>query len=543
MKTVILLFIILLPLTSFTQRKASYKVGVPYKYIEAPTSYKFQNEEQTKTLTIKLENGYIYFQMFDNRTLSEVRIKKVKLNDKIPKYSKIIGISKLGEKIYCFYFHRNPDNKKWVIKCRNIDFFSCSFSGKEKTVLETDKYLASFWEFQSLISSDDSKIMFYWRHQPKNFKDKVNYDVFTLSVFDHELNNIKTSSVTMPYTEKKMDNIQFLIQNNGTPYMLALVFNDDTRNKKKKDKKKVVANYHYELFQINLSSKSILRTKITLGKTLITDCYISAGKDNSILASGFYTKKIKENLRVPIGFQGPKASVDGMCLFRIDDIGLILSEKKFEIPNEIVNQYENSSNKSENDSELSNLKMRRIISQDDGSTIIIAEQIYISSSSGVSFSNNSQTVNSDEHYHLDDIIICKLNSKDAISWIKKLPKRQKGTNRYEDLSFSYQNFNNNHYIIFLDNIKNIDLPLDQKPAIHSSGKGGYLTYYRIPDDSGKLSKHSIFSTKSVPVKGRKSPYSLYFFKPNEVIKTSESTFMVEFYKRFKEDVMVQVKVE
>lgn len=136
-----------------------------------------------------------------------------------------------------------------------------------------------------------------------------------------------------------------------------------------------------------------------------------------------------------------------------------------------------------------------------------------------------------------------MNSENEVTWIKKLPKRQVGVNRSDDLGFSYQNFNNNHYLIFLDNVKNVDLPLNQKPAIHSSEKWGYLTYYKVSDNLGEVSKHSIFTTKGIPVKGRKAPYLLYFFKKSEVIKTSETSFMVEFYKKFKKDVMIQVNVE
>lgn len=540
MKAIVLFFLFLLPITAFTQTKAAYKIGRPYEYIPAPTQYEFQDEEQDETLTIKISGAFMYFQKFDNRTLSETEREDINMYDEIHKGALLLGISKVGEKIVCFYRYWDVEVGHWYIKYREIDFDSCAFKGEEKTLLKFSE-TPSVLFFRYTVSKDRSKIMFYWRHHPTEFRDKLNYDVFSFFVFDTELKQLKKGRMTMPYTEYKMDPEQFIVHSDGTPYMLSRVFNDDTRSKKEKGKgKEIVANYHYEVFQIDLSLKGILRTDLRLERNLITDMYLSEAADNTIFASGFYTKKNDENRDI-LNVKVSEESVDGLCLFRIDDIGEVFSEKQFEIPNEIVNQYESTSKKTGNDSELSHLKMRAIVAnEEDGSTVLIAEQYQYYTSTSTSTHGSRTVENSTEHYRFDDMIICKISSDNEILWIKKLPKRQVGGNS-EDLGFSYQKINNNHYLIFLDNVNNIDLPMNQKPDVHVSGKGGYLTYYKVLDKSGAVSKHAVFATKKITGNGQ--TYPLYHFRPHEVIKTLDNTFMMEFYKKSEEDVMIQVKVE
>lgn len=542
MKTINTLLLILLPLFALTQSKRSYKVGTPYKYIDAHADYQFPNEDTTETLTIKIRGFNMYFQKFNHRTRSEIKVEKTELYREVPSGSSIIHISKFGGKILCFYMKWAGEDKKWIVGYKEIDFRSCKFIGKEKTLFETQESPAAYWNFPYHISKDKSKIMFFWRHYPKKFKDKLNYDVFSFHTFDTELNPLEATKITMPYTEKKMDHNQILLHSNGTAYMLARVFNDDTRDVKKKKGGNKVVNYHYEVFQIDLSSKNILKTSLALENTLMTNLYLSESTDENMFVSGFYTNKSNKDLTI-LGIKVSEASVDGLCLFQIDDIGSVLDQKKIEIPNDIVNQYEGTKNNKKKNPELVHLKMRKIASQEDGSRILIAEQFSYSISTSTSTSSSGGiTTTTTKRYNYDDILVCKLDARNEVVWMKKLPKSQVGVNRFADLGFNYQYLNGNHCFIFLDNVKNIDLPLNQKPVAHSSEKWGYLTYYKVEDRTGNVSKHSVFTTKGIPVSNRKRPYLLYFFKKDEVIKTSNNTFMMEFYKKSKEDVMIEVKV-
>ena len=106
------------------------------------------------------------------------------------------------------------------------------------------------------------------------------------------------------------------------------------------------------------------------------------------------------------------------------------------------------------------------------------------------------------------------------------------------MSYSYFHTNGNHYLIYLDNVKNINLPLDKIPALHIDGMGGYLTAYKVNDATGDVSKGSILDTRKV-----KAKLAVHQFSNNRVIKTAEDEFIVEVYKKKKEDVLIKVKIK
>lgn len=525
MKRKIFLFTLLFPFLTFAQRKATYKVGKPYNFLETETLYQLQNAEKTQTLTIKYDKNHYHFQKFSNKSGAEIRKIKIKRTEIVPFGAYIIDFCRVGDKIFCFT--ARYQKQKILVQYREFDFKTCRFLTERKMLLDIGQGdFPSSSNIECAFSLDKSKIMFCWRNWGKSYEDSPAYEAFSFHVFNTALEKLEGGRVLLPYPTDKIDVWQLLLHSNGTPYVLAAVYGDDPENVKDLKGKKIIANYHYELFQIDLGAKAVLRTKLDLENTLITHLYMSEGSENSIFCSGFYTNRTAKNLDF-LGIKISSASADGLCLFRVDDIGMLVNETKIEIPDDIVHQYKGIADKSDNNSELSNLRMRYISTQEDGSKIIIAEQMY------------TRNIN-----HFDDVLICKVNDKEELLWMKKLPKRQNGgsADGTSDVSFSYQNLNNNHYIIFLDHVKNVNLSIDQKPVPHTSGKGGYLTYYKIKDGSGAVSKESVFSTYRAAVGRKKLHYRLHFFRAKDVIKTSESSFMMEFYKKFQKDVMVRVKV-
>jgi predicted aspartyl protease len=79
--------------------------------------------------------------------------------------------------------------------------------------------------------------------------------------------------------------------------------------------------------------------------------------------------------------------------------------------------------------------------------------------------------------------------------------------------------------------------LDQIPALHSDGYGGYLTSFKINDETGAISKGSILDTREVTDK-----MEVYQFSNNRIVKTAEDQFVLEVYKKSKEDVLIKVDI-
>jgi hypothetical protein len=121
--------------------------------------------------------------------------------------------------------------------------------------------------------------------------------------------------------------------------------------------------------------------------------------------------------------------------------------------------------------------------------------------------------------------------------MKKLPKRQEGGAGFGGMSYCYFISDKNHYMIFLDNEKNMDLPLTEVPARHVDGAGGFLTAYKINDASGAAEKVSLLNTRDV------NGMEVFQFAPHRIMATDVNTLVFEAYKKKKEDILVKIVLE
>ena len=160
-----------------------------------------------------------------------------------------------------------------------------------------------------------------------------------------------------------------------------------------------------------------------------------------------------------------------------------------------------------------------------------------------SYNASTKSTTTTYHYYYQEMFMCKISSSGEMLWMQKLPKNQyrKSTNSYSannyDLSYKYMEKNGSHYLLYLDNVKNMHLGLNEYPARHMSGKGGYLTAYKIDDTSGDVSKLSLFDMKDV------NGIAVYQFSTDRIIKASEEEVLLELYKKKKEDILIRIAIQ
>ena len=116
-------------------------------------------------------------------------------------------------------------------------------------------------KFDFITSYDESKLMVQYRKKPEVKRDTKSYDIIGVNVYDFTLNPVWSNEYKMPYTERRMNLLDFAVDSEGHGYMLSKVFHDDS-NKDKKKKKDKDANYHMELFRLLDGSDNIEITKI-----------------------------------------------------------------------------------------------------------------------------------------------------------------------------------------------------------------------------------------------------------------------------------------
>lgn len=515
----------------------SYKASQPYKVFDASSKYYFANGNEA--MTVKVHKDEVLIQKFD---ATKPAFLKEKLYEKrFPKNFSLESVLELNNKYYLFYSSWDGDKDKEQLFYNEIDFKSGEFVGEPKLLFDVKGKLAGSMvaggfmnfsvgvtdKFDFLLSHDKKNMLVQYRKKPEVKRDVNSYDIIGLHAFDGDLKNTSSNELKMPYTERRMDNLDYHLDNYGNLYLLTKVFHDDS-NKDKKKKKDEEANYHLELFMIKAGTNKIDITKFENKSKFINRLWIFDTSKDFLVAGGYFSNG-----------KGDKSDSDGILAFKISQDGKIYDEVYHDIPLELLNQNESKKVVKKNEkkekkgdgAKFTNLKLKDLVVNPDGSMILVGEQEFITyHTSGTG--NNMRTYT---RHHFQDIFISKISVSGQLDWMKKIPKSQIGSSK-GGMSYKYFNANNSHYLVFLDNVKNIDLEDDKVPAVHQDGKGGYLTSVKISDADGSYKKGSILNARDV------EDFKLHQFSTNRVFKVSENSFMFESYKKQKEDIMIKVEL-
>jgi hypothetical protein len=573
-----LLFLFTFLLTSYTycqktlSKDYSYKASEPYKVFDAKTKFYFAKDQQA--LAIKFDGPDINIQKFD--TEKPAFIAEKKYEKFLPKNYQVEDVLEVSGRYIVFYSSWDGDNEKEQLFSVEIDFSKGEFMGTPKLLFHVNGKvtygqnakgdepvmvrvgfgnLGMFGmqgKFEILQSHDKKNILIQYRRKPEVKRDTKSFDIIGLYAFDGDLNKLSGKEVTMPYTERRMDNLDYQLDDKGTLFLLTKVFHDDSDDDKKK-RKDTVANYHIELLTIKSGSDKIEISKFENTNKFINKIWIFDTDRDYLICGGLYSngKGVKKGSTWQFfsnkvdGFDDS----DGIVLFKIKPDGSMFDFVYHDIPVELMNEFENKKTKKKNAKEeekgegakILSLVLKDLSIQPDGSIVIVGEQTYVlvhnNGTVGMGGMSGMGGTSTYYTYHYDDIIAAKITADGQLGWMKKIPKRQEGQRGKGGMGYKYFSANNSQYVVFLDNVKNIDLSLDKAPAKHSDGQGGYLTAVKISDADGTLTKGSILNAREV------EDFGIHQFNTNRVFKTAEKTFMVEAYKKKKEDVMIKITLE
>jgi hypothetical protein len=432
-----------------------------------------------------------------------------------PKMATFHDVIAIDNNLYLFFTTPIiPDGPQYLFY-QKISFESGKYVGEPVLMLTTNIRPAG--RFTYLFNSDSTKFLVKYRKYPENKNDAINYDVIGLAVFDRNLQYLWGKEIIMPYTEKRINNLDYAVDKQGNVFIMTVVFTNDIH---KMRLGKDGPNFRLELMKVEASNKDLLKFPVFVKDNIMSDIKLSDGPENEIICSGFYT------------YGDDPFNMEGIFLYKFNEEGSVVKENLFEFTNEFINEYANKGTVRKNDkkdpgeSEMSNIQLRKMGVEKDGSVTIIAEKKYYV----------SRTKDLEEH-HYDEIMAGKINPDGTLAWIKKLPKRQMGGIATNTLSFKYLSTPEFHYFFFLDDIKNLSLLPDKTPAVYINSKEGYLTAYRINKLTGVTVKLSLMDIKDI--KGIK----MTEFTPDNFILSSDKNLLFETPLRGKEDVLVKVKMD
>jgi hypothetical protein len=531
----IILFSLIISAFAHSQVKLSdefsFELGKPYTVIDADEKYYYQIDNYI--ITVKITNTEMTVQKFDASTLSFV--KKLEVTD-LPKGFGWEAITVYNNKFLLFYNSYDKPNVTEQLYYRELDLENMTFGSDNLLCSVKGKITGTLFgkgfsfntrdKFNFNYSYDSSKVLLQYRRKPVETDDAINHDSIGFFVYDKNFTLLWTKDVKMPYTEKKMSILEYSVDSEGNVYILTAVSDGSVDIGKCMNGK---SGYHIELLRIFATSKEIDKVTVTLKSKYINSISLFESPKNYMVCAGFYAKT------------KDKYNADGLFMFKVGKSGDAYDTASYEIPVEILNQYvsektQNKNEKKESDdkAEFEDLVMRNVLICDDGSFILVGEQYY---SVTTTTTDSKGSVSSHTNYYYNDILAAKIGTDGKLAWMKKLPKRQKGAKGRGGLGFKYINEKGNHYFLFLDNIKNQDIAISQIPACHIDEAGGFLTAYKINDADGEVTKHTILDTRDA--KGM----DLFQFNTGRIMPVSTNEFVVEFYKKDKQDILVRITIK
>ena len=496
-----------------SSKDVSYTISDPYKVIDG---YKNYFSKDGEILTIKFSKGKYIFQKFKGDKLNIAKV------NEIPNTVEGIseGFIKAKDQFYYFYSTWDKVNKITELFAREVDFEGAKFAGEGQRVVKVNGKLA-YTSFSITTSFDESKIMIRYRKVPEIKNDNVNKDVIGMIVLDKDLSKIWGGESKMPYTEKKMNNLDFAVNSEGAAYLLTEVYRDETT---KRYTKSGEPNFDIELLKFT-SDNECEKIKIKSQDKFIYGLSFFEGKDFELNIAGFYSNDKRAGAN---GFFLAKMKNDEVVDYNFYDVPanvlkLYLSDKKQE---KLEQAEENGA-----DLKMHSMYMRDIVYDSKGNITLYAERYFVVSRTDPKTGSTTYT------YYYQEIIGAGISNDGELLWMTKLPKNQVGSSQRGGMGFVTISSKGHDYLLFIDNIRNIELPLNQWPKGHRDGKGGYLTGFKINRETGETEKFSVFNLNDV------NGIALYQFNTGRIIKLDDDSFAVECYKKKKEDVMVKVELK
>lgn len=428
------------------------------------------NAKNTESFSFQLFNSDLKF-VKENTVSTEG-----KLNERV-NFNRFI---KFNKKTYLFVRDVFRETENEGISALEFNFDKLDFAGTSKNLFKSSgKVRMNSYSFYQ--SEDENNFLYIYELTPKDRRDRYNKDVLGMNVFDENLGKIWGAEVELPYTEAKMDNWGYTLGDDGSVYLLAKVYNDDTR----KDVVDDLPNYHFEVIMYNANNTTPKIIKVSADNYFIKEAYIYESEKHELYVTGFYSKGINK-------------PIDGAYMFTLDTKqGLAMKPENgyYEFPSEIIKSFMSEREKrkvekkeaKESDLGIDYLKVRSIYLMKNGSTNIVSEQFHTVTRTYY----NGRTTQTTYDTYAEDVFVMNIDAKGKMNWVKKIPKSQHSNDAYgPQLSINSYAIDNALHIFYVDNLKNYNLPVTEAPKWHEQGRGGFLTAVKL-DENGNQTKFNL----------------------------------------------------
>ena len=412
-------------------KKFAFKMGAEFEIPSKSDDLSFFGNEKDGIMNLAFKKDELTITRFDPKSLRQTSDKVIELTDATRNMNSETSIS-LATNYYWFHSDWDKGDRKEILTYDKIDVKGPTITESGKRIIETTKIegikVEKGWynyktedKYTFDMDAGRSKLLITYGLRDEEKNEKKNYDKFGFWVFDENMNKLWSNEFVMPYKEAVMRYDDFTVDNQGSAYMLAKIY--DSEKRKEIDKETKTPAYHYEVFKISRENNKLTPVVLQSDNFFIRDASILESSNHEIFLAGTYSKK------------GKGLGTDGIFLFQLDASGNLMKYKKgfYEFPVEELEKFESARKKkyieSRADYEASNIKVRNIVMGSDGSIFIACEEYHdevIMHTSTTNFNSNMSSTSTRYTYNFyyDDIYATRISPAGEFEWLRKIQKNK-----------------------------------------------------------------------------------------------------------------------
>lgn len=246
-------------------KKLNFKLGSAFELPKKTDDLSFFGNSIDGIVNLSLKKDELHIVRFDSKSLEVTTDKVIELKDASKNFNSETLVD-FGSNHYWLHSDFDKSEGSDYLYYDKVEVAANKIAVSNKLLVQTTRLAAgdvmrtsSFSRLKSVgkydfnFDAQHKLLLVSYRLYPEEKRDKKSYDQIGLNVFDENMNKVWGREYTMPYTEAIMDNSDFSIDAAGNAYLLAKVYDSDSR--KEKDKATGLPAYHYEVLKFTGSNK------------------------------------------------------------------------------------------------------------------------------------------------------------------------------------------------------------------------------------------------------------------------------------------------
>ena len=316
-------------------------------------------------------------------------------------------------------------------------------------------------KFGFALSADSTRFMIsHLEPGPSGENEKIQ-----MKVFDRQIDLEWEEKLDLPYKKGDVELMQQILDHEESAYFLARITG---KNQAKTGIKYVVIAY-------DQNTKTVREFEVKPNNKWVSSIAMVLDDSNNLIVTGFYSnKKPLEN------------KWGGTFFLRVDGkTKRIIERSVTDLPEKLLAEFL-SDKQIDKGKELQDFAMKYLITEDDGSAILLCERAY--------FRQNCITeprtgnLSCTDNYYYEDIMAIRFDPQGKMAWTKAIPKKQHSIN-YPGINYSFlvTMAGKDVCLLFLDHPKN-KAGEEDKFRVLTNPKKSSMTVVRLTP-SGEVKRY------------------------------------------------------